>query len=213
LLTLPPIPKIQMRPNHWEQIEGFNTFIRSLEGVSHYSPNRGVNQIQWLTETLNFSSFSPSSLAYSLLFLLQSIDTWSPENMSHTSTAVRIILLQHSKYDLHFGEISGSYSRQHEDVLSSGMLCCVVPWNMTIRDAYCLHHQGSKHPWSVSWFLLDYTVQYHRRRSSHDFKALLQWICVQLQMNLKRHHCNESIWKRVCSHETSHMNKHYIVTA
>ncbi|PNF37648.1 hypothetical protein B7P43_G12000 [Cryptotermes secundus] len=31
LLTLPPIPKIQFRPDYWEQIEGFNMFIKSLE--------------------------------------------------------------------------------------------------------------------------------------------------------------------------------------
>jgi hypothetical protein len=34
LLTLPPIPKIQFRPDYWERIEGFNMFIKSLEGMS-----------------------------------------------------------------------------------------------------------------------------------------------------------------------------------
>jgi len=33
LLTLPPIPKIQLRPDHWERIQSFNTFLKSLEGV------------------------------------------------------------------------------------------------------------------------------------------------------------------------------------
>jgi len=34
LLTLPPIPKIQFRPDHWEKIERFNKFLKSLEGTS-----------------------------------------------------------------------------------------------------------------------------------------------------------------------------------
>ena len=34
LLTLPPIPKIQFRPDHWEKIEKFNRFLKSLEGTS-----------------------------------------------------------------------------------------------------------------------------------------------------------------------------------
>jgi hypothetical protein len=35
LLTLPPIPKIQFRPDHWEKIESFNWFLKSLEGTSY----------------------------------------------------------------------------------------------------------------------------------------------------------------------------------
>jgi hypothetical protein len=66
LLTLPPIPKIQFRADYWERIEGFNMFIKSLEGVycilcsSHMFEQNSVtdvNQDYWVFDFVHFLVF------------------------------------------------------------------------------------------------------------------------------------------------------------